>query len=112
MRIAFIGPFGMEPKGTMQVRALPLAKALARRGHQMALFLPPFHTPSAAGTSWQEDEVQVENVPISRWPLLGYGITSWRLAGRALAWQGVQQHCPLAALVAAQIGTPGPPGDR
>jgi glycosyltransferase involved in cell wall biosynthesis len=93
MRIAFIGPFGMEPKGTMQVRALPLAKALARRGHQVALILPPVHTPSAAGTSWQEDEVRVENVPVSHWPLLGYGITSWRLAGRSLAWRPEVIHC-------------------
>lgn len=87
MRIAFIGPFGMEPKGTVRVRALPLARALAGRGHQVALFLPPFHTPEAGGLSWQEDNVMVENVPVSRWPLLGYAITSWRLVRRALAWQ-------------------------
>ncbi len=87
MRIAFIGPFGMEPKGTMRVRALPLAKALAGRGHQVALFLPPFHTPEAGNSSWQEDGVTVENVPVSQWPLLGYGITSWRLARQALAWK-------------------------
>ena len=93
MRIAFIGPFGMEPKGTMRVRALPLAKALAKRGHQVALFLPPFHTPSAAGSSWEEDGVYVENVALSGWPALGYGITSWRLAQRALSWRPAAIHC-------------------
>ena len=93
MRIAFIGPFGMEPKGTMRVRAFPLAKALVKRGHQVALFLPPFHTPSAAGSSWGEDGVHVENVTLSRWPLLGYGITSWRLAQRALFWRPDAIHC-------------------
>jgi len=93
MRIAFIGPFGMEPKGTMRARALPLAQALARQGHQVALFLPPFHTPAAGGASWREDGVTIENVPVSRWPLLGYGITSWRLMRRALAWRPDVIHC-------------------
>jgi hypothetical protein len=32
MRILFVGPFGLAPKGTMSVRALPLAKALANVG--------------------------------------------------------------------------------
>ena len=107
MRIAFIGPFGMEPKSTMRVRALPLAKALARRGHQVALFLPPFHTPSAGGIRWQEDEVQVENVPLSRWPLLGYGITSWRLVERALAWRPFVPRLALGAVLGSIIGLVG-----
>ncbi len=72
MRSAYIGPFGQEPKSTMRVRALPLATSLAKRGHQMALFLPPFHTPEAAGRRWQENGVTIENVSLNRWPLLGY----------------------------------------
>jgi glycosyltransferase involved in cell wall biosynthesis len=93
MRIAFIGPFGMEPKSTMRVRALPLASSLAKRGHQMALFLPPFHTPEAAGRRWQENGVTIENVSLNRWPLLGYGITAWRLVQRAIAWRPSIIHC-------------------
>ena len=27
MRVAMVGPFGLKPKGTMAVRALPLAQA-------------------------------------------------------------------------------------
>lgn len=93
MRIAFIGPFGMESKTTMRVRALPLAKELVGRGHHVALFLPPFHNPSAGDNSWQENGVTVQNVPVSQWPLLGYGITSWRLVQRALAWRPDVIHC-------------------
>jgi glycosyltransferase involved in cell wall biosynthesis len=93
MRIAFIGPFGMEPKGTMRVRALPLAKALAKRGHQVALFLPPFHRPAAGGSSWDDEGVHVEDVQVSPLPLLGYGITGWRLVRRALAWRPEVIHC-------------------
>ena len=138
MRIAFIGPFGLEPKGTMQVRALPLARALAGRGSQVALFLPPFHGPPSvppacggealhtgsrpmdapsgpsadggealrtgsrpmdappvpsAGGGEALESVIVENVPVSKLPLLGYVITSWRLAQRALAWRPDVIHC-------------------
>ena len=37
MRIAMIGPFGLGPKGTMRMRALPMAQALAARGHEVVL---------------------------------------------------------------------------
>lgn len=60
-----IGPFGLKPKGTMAVRALPLAKALTERGHTVALFLPPWSLPQDAGCAWDEDRVRIENVTIS-----------------------------------------------
>lgn len=60
-----LGPFGLKPKGTMAVRALPLAKALTRRGHPVALFLPPWSYPQDAGRAWDEDEVRIENTTIS-----------------------------------------------
>ncbi len=82
MRVAMIGPFGLRPKGTMSVRALPLAKALARRGHEVALFLPPWSFPQDAGKTWDEDGVHIENVPVSPRALIGP-----RLVSRALAWQ-------------------------
>ena len=85
MRIVFIGPFGIKPKSTMAVRALPLAKSLARRGHELALVLPPFHDPAAAELRWSEDGVLLDNVAVSRFPLLGYLITACRLVRHALA---------------------------
>ena len=65
MRIAMIGPFGFHPNKTMQVRALPLAQALARRGHTVQLFMPPWQTPQEAGKSWQEGDVPVHYVKLS-----------------------------------------------
>lgn len=93
MRVSLVGPFGMEPKGTMRARALPIARALSKRGHQVALFLPPFHTPSAPIPAWQDDTVPVRNVPVSGLPLVGHAITGWRLARAALAWQPDVIHC-------------------
>jgi glycosyltransferase involved in cell wall biosynthesis len=81
MRAAMIGPFGMRPKGSMAVRALPLAKALVRNGHAVAMFLPPWSFPSDSGRTWDEDGVRIENVPISPQTMIVP-----RLARRALAW--------------------------
>lgn len=47
MQIAFIAPFGMQPKGTVSFRMLPLARALAARGHHVRVVVPPWDDPSA-----------------------------------------------------------------
>lgn len=60
-----IGPFGLKPKGTMAVRALPLAKALTRRGHQVSLVLPPWSYPPDSGKVWLEEGVRIDNTTIS-----------------------------------------------
>lgn len=88
MRVAMIGPFGLKPKGTMAVRALPLAKALARRGHQVAIFLPPWSYPEHTGRSWEQDGVRIENVAIAPRVLIPP-----RLARRALRWHPDVVHC-------------------
>lgn len=62
MNIVFIGPFGLQPKGTMSVRALPLAKTLVARGHTVTLLIPPWDDPQRAGQRWLAEGVQVVNV--------------------------------------------------
>ncbi len=47
MRIALIAPFGLQPKGTVSARIVPLAQALARRGHMVRVIIPPWDDPSA-----------------------------------------------------------------
>lgn len=76
MRIVMIGPFGLRPRGTMSVRALPLAHVLVARGHSVTLLLPPWQNPEDAGTSWDEDGVQIENVAL---PTGVPGWFHWRL---------------------------------
>ncbi|MDY7078876.1 MAG: glycosyltransferase family 4 protein [Chloroflexota bacterium] len=87
MRIVMIGPFGMQPRGTMGVRALPMAKALAARGHTMILLLPPWQNLEDSGRCWEENGVRVENISLPpRIPLLFHALTAFRLARRALAF--------------------------
>lgn len=64
MRIAMIGPFGLRPRGTMSGRALPLARALVKRGHAVTVLLPPWQNPEDAGRRGEEGGVLVENLPL------------------------------------------------
>lgn len=59
MRIAMVGPFGFHPKKTMRSRALPLARVLVRRGHDVKMFMPPWQEPEKAGQYWQEEGVDI-----------------------------------------------------
>jgi len=88
MKIVMIGPFGMRPRGTMSFRALPLARALVIRGHEVTLLLPPWQNPEDAAQSWEDAGVWIENLPL---PAGVPGWFHWRLtvtlARRALALQ-------------------------
>jgi len=81
MRIVMVGPFGLHPKGTMNVRALPLAKALAARGHKVDIILPSWHLPGDSGKSWEEEGVGICNVPL---PPRILGVWHLWVAGRML----------------------------
>jgi glycosyltransferase involved in cell wall biosynthesis len=59
-----VGPFGFHPKKTMRARAFPLGRELGAAGHQVALFMPPWHTPAEAGRRWTEDGVAIHYVPL------------------------------------------------
>jgi glycosyltransferase involved in cell wall biosynthesis len=88
MKIVFIGPFGLQPKSTMRVRALFLAKSLAGRGHQVAMVLPPWDDPARSGQSWEEDGITIINVALPPGiPLLFHLLLTWRLVRQALAWR-------------------------
>ena len=94
MRIVMIGLFGLRPKGTMSVRALPLAKALVAQGHQVDIIIPPWSYPEDAGREWEEDGVGIHNVTLPpRFPLILALIITWRLVWQALALRPDVVHC-------------------
>ena len=64
MRIAMVGPFGFHPKKTMRARAFRLAREMVADGHDVALFMPPWHTPEVAGRRWTEDGVAITYVAV------------------------------------------------
>lgn len=94
MRIAMIGPFGLRPKGTMSVRAWPLARELAALGHAILIVMPAWHTPEEPPRRWEDGGVTLEYVPLGpRLPLLSYLLIALRLMRRALAWRPDVVHC-------------------
>jgi glycosyltransferase involved in cell wall biosynthesis len=85
LNVVLAGPFGLRPRGTMAVRALPMAKALARRGHRVTLLLPPWQNPEDAGRCWEEDGVRVENLHLPpSVPGLFHASLALRMARRTL----------------------------
>jgi glycosyltransferase involved in cell wall biosynthesis len=83
MRIAMIGPFGLHPNKTMGSRALGLARPLASRGHEVAIFMPPWQTPEEADHWWEEDRVTLRYSMLGNQPFS----TSRSLLADVLAWQ-------------------------
>ena len=57
-----VGSFGLRKKGTMSVRALPMAQALAARGHSVTVLVPPWDTPGDSGFAVSLGGVQVVNL--------------------------------------------------
>jgi len=94
MRVVFIGPFGLRVKGTMSRRAMPMARALAARGHQVDIILPSWDCPEDSGREWEEEGVGVHNITLPpRFPLLFHLLVTWRLVRRALILQPDVVHC-------------------
>ncbi len=94
MRIVMVGPFGLHLKGTMSVRALPLAQALAGRGHEVTLLLPPWDCPEDSGRCWFEGPVCIEHITLlPAFPLLGRLIIAGRLLRRTLALRPDVVYC-------------------
>ncbi len=80
-----IGPFGLGPKGTMRMRALPMAQALTARGHEVEMFLAPWSNPEDSGREEERRGVKIHNITLPHpIPLLGHLIITWRLLSRAL----------------------------
>ncbi|MCX6020539.1 MAG: glycosyltransferase family 4 protein [Chloroflexi bacterium] len=75
----------MRPKSTMSRRALPLARALVRRGHQVRIIVPPWDYPDDAGRREVIDGVEVANLDLPRAiPGLWYGMLTGTLVSAAL----------------------------
>jgi glycosyltransferase involved in cell wall biosynthesis len=89
-----IGPFGLRPKGTMSVRALPLARALAARGHAVRMILPPWDYVQDAGNKTQDAGVEIENIELPAGvPGLFHLNTTRSLVQRAIDFRPDAIHC-------------------
>lgn len=82
MRIVLLAPFATHPKGTTRARVLPLAEALAGRGHRVTVIIPPWDNPAEAGRAETRGGARLRWLALPRFaraPRL-----SWRMARAAL----------------------------
>ncbi|HYN90000.1 MAG TPA: glycosyltransferase, partial [Ardenticatenaceae bacterium] len=93
MKIVFVAPFGLRPKGTVSVRALPLGQALVERGHRVTLVVPPWDDRAAAGESFERGGVRVVNLPVPRDARLDVPALTARLLRATLAERPAVVHC-------------------
>ncbi len=62
MKIVFIAPFGIRPKGTLFARMLPLAAGLQTLGHTVTIVAPPYTNPEDSGKVEMVRGVLIKNV--------------------------------------------------
>ena len=89
-----IGPFALRQKGTSRARLLPLARALAERGNEIKVLLPPWDSPQDSGKEVEVDGVHVSHVTLPpSFPGLFHILLARRLAAEALASRPDVVHC-------------------
>ncbi len=64
MKIVFLAPFGIRPKGTLIARMLPLAQELQLLGHEVVIIAPPYTNPEDSGRVEDVGGVKVSNIDL------------------------------------------------
>ena len=65
MKIVFLAPFGIRPKGTVIARMIPLAAGLQDLGHSVTIVAPPYTNPEDSGRTEIVRGVAVKNISLS-----------------------------------------------
>jgi glycosyltransferase involved in cell wall biosynthesis len=85
MKIVFLAPFGIRPKGTVIARMVPLAAAMQALGHEVVIVAPPYTNPEDSGKTDEVRGVAIRNIllgPKNR--ALAAPILAWRLFRTAM----------------------------
>jgi glycosyltransferase involved in cell wall biosynthesis len=64
MKLVLIAPFATQPKATTSARVLPLARALAGRGHEVTVLVPPYDRPEEGGRTYRHGGARVETLAV------------------------------------------------
>lgn len=86
MKIVFLAPFGIRPKGTVLARMIPLAEELQGLGHEVVVVAPPYTNPEDSGRTEQVRGVRLVNVLLGpRNKVLAVPVLAWRMFRTSLA---------------------------
>jgi glycosyltransferase involved in cell wall biosynthesis len=64
LRLVLIAPFAAHPKATTSARVFPLARALAARGHEVTVLVPPYDNPAEGGRTFRLGGARVEALAV------------------------------------------------
>lgn len=86
MKIVFLAPFGIRPKGTLIARMLPLAVELQRLGHRVTIVAPPYTNPEDSGRVETVRGVTVRNIELGKARGAGAAaMLAWRMYRAAMS---------------------------
>ena len=86
MKIVFLAPFGIRPKGTVIARMIPLAAELQGLGHEVVILAPPYTNPEDSGKTEVLSGVRLCNIvlgPKNR--VIAAPLLAWRMFCATLA---------------------------
>lgn len=64
LRVTLVAPFARQPKATSSARTIPLARALASRGHTVTVLIPPYDNPAEGGRDEVIDGVRIQSMRV------------------------------------------------
>jgi glycosyltransferase involved in cell wall biosynthesis len=86
MKIVFLAPFGIRPKGTLIARMIPLAVELQELGHEVAIIAPPYTNPEDSGKTETVRGVKLHNIRlVPAGKIAATPILTWRMFRAAMA---------------------------
>ena len=86
MKIVFLAPFGIRPKGTVIARMIPLAVELQALGHEVVIVAPPYTNPEDSGLTETVRGVRLRNIALGpKHKVLAAPVLAWRMLRTALA---------------------------
>lgn len=88
MKIVFLAPFGIRPKGTVIARMIPIAVELQALGHEVVIVAPPYTNPEDSGKTELVRGVRLRNIALGpKHKALAAPILAWRMLRAALSEQ-------------------------
>lgn len=85
MKIVFLAPFGIRPKGTLLARMLPLAVELQKLRHETIIIAPPYTNPEDSGRVEICRGVRIVNVRLAKGGKAASALPlAWRMLRSAL----------------------------
>lgn len=80
MKILFLAPFGIRPKGTLIARMLPLAVEMQSLGHTVVIVAPPYTNPEDSGRTEVVNGVTIRNIQLGpKNKVLAAPFLAWRM---------------------------------